>query len=86
MFPGQEFIYVNFKQFAEFEHYRSIRKALSVLPFGNSSVRNTELFREEQLKDIESLLTEASEKAKRCGVTFAELQEILELVYGGDES
>ena len=48
--------------------------------------QNTELFREEQLKDIESLLTEASEKAKRCGVTFAELQEILELVYGGDES
>ena len=48
--------------------------------------QNTELFREEQLKGIEALLTEAGEKAKRCGIPLAELQEILEIVYGGDPS
>ena len=48
--------------------------------------QNTELFREEQLKNIESLLAAASSKAKQCGIPLAEMQEILELVYGGDES
>lgn len=48
--------------------------------------QNTELFREEQLKNIESLLTEACGKARRCGIPLADLQEILGIVYGGDES
>lgn len=48
--------------------------------------QNTELYREEQLKAIEALLTEAGDKAKRSGVSLAELQEILELVYGGESS
>ncbi len=48
--------------------------------------QNMELFREEQLKNIESLLSEAADKARQCGVPLAEMQEILELVYGGDES
>lgn len=46
--------------------------------------QNQELYREEQLRQIEALLTEAGDKAKQCGVTLAELQEILELVYGGE--
>lgn len=45
--------------------------------------QNTELYREEQLKAIEALLAEAGDKAKRCGVSLEELEEILELVYGG---
>ncbi|MBP0971643.1 MAG: GntR family transcriptional regulator [Oscillospiraceae bacterium] len=48
--------------------------------------QNMELFREEQLKKIESLLSEAADKARQCGIPLAEMQEILELVYGGDES
>ncbi len=48
--------------------------------------QNTELFREEQLKEIEAMLTQAGEKARRCGITLAELTEILKIVYGGDES
>ena len=48
--------------------------------------QNKELYREEQLKAIEGLLTDAADKAKRCGIPLAELQEILEIVYGGSES
>ena len=46
--------------------------------------QNAELYREEQLKVIESLLRDASEKANKCGVSLSEMQEILELVYGGE--
>ena len=46
--------------------------------------QNQELYREEQLKIIESLLTDASDKAHKCGVSLQEMQDILEIVYGGD--
>lgn len=45
--------------------------------------QNKELFREEQLKQIEELLSQSCEKAKRCGLELSELKEILELVYDG---
>ena len=48
--------------------------------------QNKELYREEQLKAIESLLSDAAEKAKRGSISLPEMQEILELVYGGDDS
>ena len=48
--------------------------------------QNKELYREEQLKAIEALLTDAAGKAKQCSIPLAELQEILEIVYGGAES
>ena len=48
--------------------------------------QNMELFREEQLKSIESLLSEAVGKARQCGLSLPEMHEILELVYGGDDS
>lgn len=48
--------------------------------------QNKELYREEQLKKIEAMLTEASNKAKQCSIPLSELQEILEIVYGGSES
>ncbi|MBR5371407.1 MAG: GntR family transcriptional regulator [Oscillospiraceae bacterium] len=47
--------------------------------------QNPALFREEQLKAIETLLTEAAEKAQRSGISKEEMIEILDLVYGGDE-
>ena len=48
--------------------------------------QNKELFREEQLKQIEELLSEACEKARLCGLELSEIKEILEIVYGGDET
>ena len=48
--------------------------------------QNKELYRGEQLKAIEGLLTDAADKAKRCGIPLNELQEILGIVYGGSES
>lgn len=48
--------------------------------------QNKELFREEQLKAIEAMLTEAADKAKQCNIPLSELQEILEIVYGGSAS
>ena len=44
--------------------------------------QNKELFREEQLKQIEELLAQTCEKARLCGIELSELKEILELVYG----
>ena len=48
--------------------------------------QNTELFREEQLKAIEALLSEAAEKAQRLGIPLDELTEILTIVYGGNDN
>lgn len=45
--------------------------------------QNKELFREEQLKQIEELLSQSCEKARLCGLELSELKEILELVYDG---
>ena len=46
--------------------------------------QNLELFREEQLKQIEALLAEAGQKAQQCGGTMEELHELLDLVNGGE--
>ena len=46
--------------------------------------QNTELYREEQIKAIEALLAEASDKARKCGITIPELHELLELVNEGE--
>lgn len=46
--------------------------------------QNLALFREEQIKAIEALLMEASEKADRCGITNEELHEMLDIVIGGE--
>jgi GntR family transcriptional regulator len=46
--------------------------------------QNTELIREENLRRTEELLNEACIKAKFCGVSLEELQEILAIIYGGE--
>ena len=46
--------------------------------------QNLELFREEQIKQIESLLMEAGDKARKTGITMQELHELLDLVNGGE--
>ena len=45
--------------------------------------QNKELFREEQLKQIEELLSQTCEKARLCGLELPELKEILEIMYNG---
>jgi GntR family transcriptional regulator len=47
--------------------------------------QNMELYREEQIKAIESLLTEASDKARKCGISMEELHGLLDLVNEGEE-
>lgn len=46
--------------------------------------QNMELYREEQIKEIEALLQEAGDKARKCGITPDELHELLDLVNGGE--
>lgn len=46
--------------------------------------QNLALYREEQIKAIESLLMEAGSKAHQCGITMKELHELLDLVNGGE--
>lgn len=46
--------------------------------------QNMELYREEQIKAIEVLLSEAGDKARKCGITIAELHDLLDLVNEGE--
>ena len=46
--------------------------------------QNRELVREEFLRQAESLLTEACNKAHIGGITIEELHELLDLIYGGE--
>ncbi|MCI5751402.1 MAG: GntR family transcriptional regulator [Oscillospiraceae bacterium] len=46
--------------------------------------QNTELLREENLRRIEELLSQACKKAKSCGIGLDELKEILEIISGGE--
>ena len=46
--------------------------------------QNMELYREEQIKTIESLLTEASDKVRKCGISMEELHGLLDLVNEGE--
>lgn len=48
--------------------------------------QNPELLLEESLRQIEAQLTTAVEKAKQSKIPLAELQEMLELLYGTDET
>ena len=49
------------------------------------AARNRELFREENLRQIEQSLTLAVGKAKLCGVSYEELSEIIKMLFEGDE-
>jgi GntR family transcriptional regulator len=46
--------------------------------------QNTELLREENLRCMEDLLSQACDKAKICGVKFDELKDILEMIYNNE--
>ncbi len=45
--------------------------------------QNSELLREENLRQTEQFLTEACAKAKMSGISLEELTEILSIIYGG---
>ncbi|MDD6400129.1 MAG: GntR family transcriptional regulator [Lachnospiraceae bacterium] len=42
--------------------------------------QNLEIYREEQIKRIEALLTEAGDTARKAGISMEELHELLDLV------
>lgn len=46
--------------------------------------QNRELLREAQLRRVETALNQAITEARRGGLTLAELREMLDLLYGGD--
>lgn len=46
--------------------------------------QNTDFLREETIRRTEELLAKACETGRMCGLTLAEMKEILELVYGGN--
>ena len=48
--------------------------------------QNMELLREEELRNIERLLTEVCERAHRSEVTLEELCEITAMLYGGEDN
>ena len=48
--------------------------------------QNTELLREEYLRQTEALLTQVCDKARQCELSLDELREMLELIYGGAEN
>ena len=43
--------------------------------------QNEEMLREENLKQVEALLLEASEKAKLTGISLEEMKEMLEILF-----
>ena len=48
--------------------------------------QNTELLREEYLRQTEALLTQVCDKARQCKLSLDELKEMLQLIYGGAEN
>ena len=48
--------------------------------------QNRELLREAQLRRVEDILTQAVDEARKGGLPLEELQELLNLLYQGDES
>ncbi len=48
--------------------------------------QNLDFIREEQLKAIESLLSDACDKAKQCDISLEEMQSILAMLYGGADN
>ncbi len=45
--------------------------------------QNTELLREENLRQIEAMLETLCQKAKQSGLSLEELQELTAIIYGG---
>ena len=75
----------------------TVRKALQILSEagvietrkGKGSFvapQNRELLREAQLRRVEDILTQAVDEARKGGIPLEELQELLNLLYQGDES
>ncbi len=46
--------------------------------------QNSELLKEENLRQLEELLSSACEKSRLCGIELSELIEILKMIYEGE--
>lgn len=49
------------------------------------AMQNKELLREKKIKTVEGLLSDAVNEAKKFGVSFKEVKEMLELLYHNEE-
>jgi len=49
------------------------------------AMQNKELLREKKIKTVEELLNEAVAEAKKFGINFNELQNMLDLLYNSEE-
>ncbi|MBI5021579.1 MAG: GntR family transcriptional regulator [Ignavibacteriales bacterium] len=49
------------------------------------AMQNKELLREKKIKNVEELLSDAVKEAKKFGVSFKEVKEMLELLYHNEE-
>jgi GntR family transcriptional regulator len=49
------------------------------------AMQNKELLREKKIKTVEELLSDAVNEAKKFGVSFNEVKEMLELLYHNEE-
>lgn len=60
---------------------------IETIPGKGSFVKrqNTDFLREEAIRRTEEILSSACAQAKQCGLSLAELREILEIVYEGKE-
>ena len=47
--------------------------------------QNTDFLREEQLRNTEELLAKAVDNGKLCGLTLADMTEMLEMIFGGED-
>ena len=48
--------------------------------------QNIEFLKEENLKEIEALLSKACDKAHQCDISAEELHDILDIIYGGADN
>ena len=46
--------------------------------------QNTDFLREEAVRQIEALITNACEKARMCDLSADELKDMIDIIYGGD--
>lgn len=48
--------------------------------------QNKDFIKEEYLKQVEDLLTQACDKAKLCGISCDEMTDIVKMIYGGSDN
>lgn len=72
------------RAYDDLERYGFIESYMGKGSFVKS--KSAEFLREENLREIDKHLNSAAGYGKRCGLSFDELKDLLEIIYKGDES